>query len=224
MSPKANKSPIKKTPQNNKIKSDRSTQATSKIKEPKEKEATSWFSFLFKPYNLLFGIIALFFLMWCNTSMPSYHWVYDGLLKGGSEYCKMVQQEIDKRTQNITDPIKRQNIEYDTKYEAKLGIEYMFLKFIREATPKNAIILFPPSNVLTQKTDYLTLKGEVTTKTWVSHFLYPRTIVYEQEKGKNPYYKKAQYIVVLHGWGFDHLDYTPSQRNTVDVLPLHRSK
>jgi hypothetical protein len=221
MSPKPDKSSVKITPKGNKNKSMPAPKpATSATAKP----STGWLAFLFKPYNLLFGVIAVLFLSWCNTSIPSYNWVYKGLLTDGYKYCGMVQQEIDKRCQTVSDSRQKAAIAYDTKYEAKLGTEYKFLQFIREATPKDAIILFPPGKVITQKTDYLTLKGELTTKTWVSHFLYPRTIVYENEKGKNPFYDKAQYIVVLHGWGFDHLDYTPNQRNAVDVLPLHRLK
>jgi len=184
----------------------------------------SWFAFLFRPINLLFGLTAFLFLVWCIKSINSYNWVYNGLLKDGVKYCGMVQNEIDKRTKGLYDPIKKRQIAYDTKYEAKIGTEFMVLKMIRDKTPPNAIILFPPPLILTQKTTYLTLRYEIGMKPWASHFLYPRTIVYEQEKGKNPFYDKAQYIFVLHGWGFDHLDYEPQQRNAVDILPLHKSQ
>jgi hypothetical protein len=146
------------------------------------------------------------------------------LLKEGIKYCGMVEKEIENRTRGIHDPAIRRQIAYDTKYEAKIGTEFMILKEIRDNTPPNAVILFPPPLILTQKTSYLTLRYEIGMKPWASHFLYPRTIVYEQEKGKNPFYEKAQYIFILHGWGFDYLDYEPKQRNLVDILPLHKSK
>ena len=184
----------------------------------------SWFTFLFKPYNLLFGLIAIMFLVWCNTNVSAYNWVYNGLLKDSYKYCGTVQDEINKRIQTVSDPRMKRQIAYDTKYEAKVGTEFLILKMIRDATPPNAVILFPPPIVLTQKTTYLTLRYEIGMKPWASHFLYPRTIVYEQEKGKNPFYAKAQYIFVLHGWGFDHLDYIPQQQNLVDILPLHQSQ
>ncbi len=184
----------------------------------------NWFTFLFKPYNLLFGFIAIMVLTGLNKNVPAYNWVYNGLLKDGYKYCGMVQDEIDKRTKGISDPAVKRQIAYDTKYEAKVGTEFMILKQIRDNTPPNAIILFPPPLILTQKTSYLTLRYEIGMKPWASHFLYPRTIVYEQEKGKNPFYDKAQYIFILHGWGFDHLDYEPQQRNLVDILPIHKSQ
>jgi hypothetical protein len=190
----------------------------------KSPSSGSWFAFLFKPYNLLFGLIAIMFLVWCNKNVSSYNWVYNGLLKDGYNYCGTVQDEINKRTRTVSDPRMKRQIAYDTKYEAKIGTEFMILKMIRDATPPNAIILFPPPLVLTQKTTYLTLRYEIGMKPWASHFLYPRTIVYEQEKGKNPFYAKAQYIFVLHGWGFDHLDYVPQQKNLVDILPIHQSQ
>lgn len=190
----------------------------------KATSSRSWFAFLFKPYNLLFALIAIMFLVWCNKNVTAYNWVYNGLLKGGYKTCGEVQEIINSRTKNERDPAKKRQIAYDTKYEAKIGVEFSILKFIRDNTPSNAIILFPPPLILTQKTTNLTLRYEIGMKPWASHFLYPRTIVYEQEKGKNPFYDKAQYIFVLHGWGFDHLDYEPLQRNQVDILPLHKSQ
>lgn len=190
-----------------------------------EKSTTfgDWFTFLFKPYNLLFGFVAILFLASLNKNNIAYNWVYNNLLKEGYKYCGMVQDEIDKRTRGISDPRVKRQIAFDTKYEAKVGAEFMVLKEIRDNTPPNAIILFPPPVVLTQKTTYLSLRYEIGMKPWASHFLYPRTIVYEQEKGKNPFYDKAQYVFILHGWGFDHLDYEPQQRNLVDILPIHKS-
>lgn len=184
----------------------------------------NWFTFLFKPYNLLFGLIAVMFLLWCNKNVLSYNWVYNSLLKDGYKYCGLVQNEINNRSRGVSDPKMERQIAYDTKYEAKIGVEFMVLKMIRDNTPPNAIILFPPPLILTQKTANLTLRYEIGMKPWASHFLYPRTIVYDQEKGKNPFYEKAQYIFVLHGWGFDRLDYEPKQRNQVDILPLHKSQ
>ncbi|MCX6307402.1 MAG: hypothetical protein NTY32_00755 [Bacteroidia bacterium] len=196
---------------------------TQQLTVEKSPSSGSWFGFLFKPYNLLFGFIAILFLVWCNKNVTSYNWVYNNLLKGGYKYCGMVQEEINNRTRGISDLALKRQIAYDTKYEAKIGTEFMILKMIRDKTPPNAIILFPPPLILTQKTTNLNLKYEIGMKSWASHFLYPRTIVYEQEKGKNPFYEKAQYIFVLHGWGFDHLNYEPQQRNQVDILPLHKS-
>jgi hypothetical protein len=188
------------------------------INQPSE----SWIAFAFKPLNLLFGLMAILFLVWGNTTMPSYHWVHKDLLKGGYELCDMVQKEINKRTQSVHDPILKRQIAYDTKMEAKIGVEFLVLKQIRDNTPPDAVILFPPSNVITQKTSYLTLKFELAMKTYTSYFLYPRTVVYETEKGKNPFFEKAQYVFVLHGWGFEYLDYVPKVKNAVDILPLHQ--
>jgi len=184
----------------------------------------SWLGFLFKPYNLLFGLIAIMFLVWCNKNVSSYNWVYNGLLKDGYKYCGDVQKEINNRTRSVSDPVKKLQIAYDTKLEAKVGTEFMVLKMIRDNTPPNAIILFPPPLVMTQTTSYLTLRYEITMKPYASYFLYPRTVVYEQEKGKNPFYEKAQYIFLLHGWGYDHLDYVHQQQSPVEILPLHKTQ
>jgi hypothetical protein len=188
-----------------------------------QKKENGWLSALFNLYNILFLVIALIFLSWSKSTFPAYKWVQDDLLKGGYENCIAVQKVIDDRSRNIHDPIEKQRIATDTKYEAKIGVEYIVLKQIRDMTPPDAIILFPPYNVMTQKTSYLTLRYELTMKAYSSYFLYPRTIVYEQEKGKNPLFDKAQYVFLLHGWGFNYLGYEPKQRNAVDILPIHRS-
>lgn len=204
---------------------------SEQMKKPIEKHAPvpvhpvgNWLSFLFKPYNLLFGSIAIAILMILYSLMPSYNWVYNKLLRDGYDYCNLVQKEIDNRTQSVRDPVMKRVIAYDTKYEAKIGVEFMLLKMIRDNTPTNAVILFPPPLIVSQKTSYLTLRYEFSMKPWVSHFLYPRTVVYEQEKGKNPFYEKAQYILILHGWGYDHLDYKPDKQTAIDFLPLHQSQ
>jgi hypothetical protein len=201
--------------------------ATRKTASPapgRSKESGSWIGFLFKPFNLLFAFAALLFLIWCKTSMPSYQWVYQDLLKGGYQTCQMVQKEIDNRTRGVRDEKQREQIAYDTKLEAKMGVEFLVLKQIRDNTPPDAVILFPPPAVMTQKTSYLTLRYEITMKPYATHFLYPRTVVYEQEKGKNPYFNKVNYVFCLHGWGFQYLNYKPAQFNAVDVLPIHQSQ
>jgi hypothetical protein len=192
----------------------------TKTQNTSQSADSSWFAFLFRPYNLLFGLVAILFLAWINSSVPSYNWVYNGLLKGGYETCKQIQKEIDRRSQGAS-PEQRKSIAMDTKYEAKVGVEFMVLKYIRDNTPKDAVILFPPSAVISQKDQNLTLSYELSLKAYPSYFLYPRKVVYEWEKGKNPLFEKVQYVFALHGWGYQYLDYQPAQRNIVDILPIH---
>lgn len=220
MNPKPSSNRKKPTPTHS-----ASTGAKSKpgIQETPQKDG-SWLGFLFNPFNLLFLFVAILFLVWCNSNMPSYNWVQKDLLRSGYESCDMVQKEIDKRCQNISDPRQKRQIAQDTKYEFKVGLEFVVLKQIRDMTPPDAVILFPPYNVMTQKTSYLTLRYELTMKAYSSYFLYPRTIVYEQEEGKNPMFNKVNYVFALHGWGFQYLDYEPKQRNAVDILPVHQAK
>ena len=195
--------------------------AESKSPAPSEK-SDSWFGFLFKPYNVLFAIAALLFLAWCNSSVPSYSWVKKDLLQGGYQYCAVIDKEIQRRTSAVQDPSLKEKIALDTKLEAKLGVEFLILKHIRENTPPDAIILFPPSTVITQKTANITLKWDMAMKAFPSYFLYPRSVVYASEKGRNPLFEKVQYVFILHGWGYEYLDYELPQRSEVDILPIHR--
>lgn len=197
----------------------------SKSNNTKAKQPTAsngnWFFFLFKPWNLLFLFLACMFLAWCNNSVPGYHWVYNSLLKGGVQTCQLIDKEIDKQAAAFGNKEKKAEIAQDIKYQAKIGIDYAVLKFIKENTPEDAVIIFPPNDVITQKTQYLSLRQELTMKAFPSYFLYPRKIVYEREKGRNPLYEKANYVFILHGWGYDKLNYKVSDNQAVNILPIH---
>jgi hypothetical protein len=56
---------------------------------------------------------------------------------------------------------------------------------------------------------------------WITYFLYPRRMVYEDDKGKSPLYAQATYVVSINGYGIDKLNYQVKQEPFM-VLPLRK--
>lgn len=74
----------------------------------------------------------LIYTLFCH--FPAYHWVYADLLK------KNMAQK--KRYPHLT---------FDQKMQIKLGADYQYLMYLREATPQNAIILYPSATAFHKK-------------------------------------------------------------------------
>ncbi len=196
-----------------------------KAKQPaNDPKGGSWLGFLFKPYNLLFAFLVYLILTFCNSKVEGYNWVSSVLMKEGLNACKLTQREIEKRERIETNPELRKTIARDTKYEVKLGADYLVLKFIREKTPKDAIILFPSPDILCKPNQFVSLRRDMGLKAFPSYFLYPRKIVYENEKDKNPLFYKAQYVLTFLGWGYQYLDYQMEPRNGIEILPIHQNQ
>ena len=59
-------------------------------------------------------------------------------------------------------------------------------------------------------------------KAWCTFFLYPRKIVYYDEKETDPNYKKANYIAVLKNWGIDKIKYKITSDVQYGVFPISK--
>jgi hypothetical protein len=140
----------------------------------------------------------------CVTKIDSYNWVWNGLLKSNYELTK-----------------KYPNMTLDERLSMKLGLDYSYLKMIRENTPDTAVILFQEKQYITEKVGTQAL-GSIVNKMWVTHFLYPRTILYKEEKETNPYYNKITHIAITAGHGYDDLDYSVSERQYFTILPKYK--
>ena len=93
------------------------------------------------------------------------------------------------------------------KYEAKWGQgEITYVYKIKNGTPDSSIILLPPKKTFTD----VGFKSAPDLP-WITYFLYPRIVVYEDEKATNPNYAKANYLVSINGWGIDKVS-TPIEK------------
>jgi hypothetical protein len=79
----------------------------------------------------------------------------------------------------------------------------------------------PPDSVFLNTKSTTKFHKEIAEKSWASYFVYPRKLVYEKEKETNPLYAKANYVVVLNGWGLDKIHYELQNRIVTGVLPIN---
>lgn len=125
----------------------------------------------------------------------------------------------------------------------KLGVDYRYIKYyILDKTPEDAVILMP---------DYYDFKipddapantvkfHRLVEKAYVYYFAYPRTLIYDFTDGsdtllggipnyiQDPDYeekrKNITHVAIVHGKGYEHLNYYPKQRELHTVLPIDDS-
>lgn len=165
--------------------------------------------------NILSGAAAAFLVAILYKSVDSYSWIYDSVIK---ENLKTIREYG--------------GLTLDQKYEAKLGFDYSFLYTVRENTPENAVILWPPEDAIkTAKVNQQGNDGKVQSVKaftfmhslpWSTYFLYPRRIVSEDEAGKIPLYDSATHVAVVNYWGYDKIRFINLDQNKKQftILPL----
>lgn len=154
--------------------------------------------------NILFFIVSLLFLMVLFRHYPAYHWVYADLLK-----------------KNMVQKIKYPHLTFDQKMLIKLGYDYQFLMYVRESTPKDAIILYPSSAAFHKKGSPFT--QEIDNKIWATRFLYPRKLVLESEMKTNKYAGGITHVVVVNREVPSKLLLSPDSIPPHVVLSVHYS-
>jgi hypothetical protein len=157
-------------------------------------------------FNLLAVATAIILIRACYKNVMGYTWMYDSLLKGNYELIS-----------------KHKNLTVDERKEMKMGFTFAFLKFVRDNTPEDAIILFPGRDVFFPEGQKSNFNGEPTTKLWCLNTLYPRKIVYVNEVD-NIYSDRITHVAIVDGWGYDRLNYEVPQKIQYAVFPLNQNK
>jgi len=156
-------------------------------------------------FNLIGLTISFFIALIAYKNVPGYTWVKDELIK---ENLKIVK--------------KHPRLSVDEKLGAKIGYDFHVLKMIKDATPENAVILFP-----SQDTCYSVRKreggqnlsgGGIHVKFWCQYYLYPRKVVYD--KTPDPDHSKANYLAIIGGNGYDKLKYPVKEKVDYTVYEL----
>ncbi|HVI44697.1 MAG TPA: hypothetical protein VM802_07500 [Chitinophaga sp.] len=153
--------------------------------------------------NTVLAAIAGMIIYFIIKSLPGYDWVCNDMLKSNMETISLYP-----------------DLTTDQKLEIKLGKSYGYLRYVKEQTPENAVILFPGAEAFSppgQKSDYT---GEPYNKLWALRFLYPRKLVIPSEMGKTSYYRKVTHIAVVNGLGAEKLETPPGIPLTDIVLPV----
>jgi hypothetical protein len=153
---------------------------------------------------MLLGAVALIYVL--RSYNAGYQWTFQTLLK---ENLKMMKEYKD--------------ITLEQKYEAKLGFSYRFLSNIRKSTPEEAVVIMPPDTVLRPPGGKSDFSEFIVSKMWASYFVYPRKLIYENEKGTSPFYDSATHVAIANYWGYDKLDYPVGNQAQYSVMPLKQT-
>ena len=151
-------------------------------------------------FNLIGGGVALMFLYIIFNSVQGYDWLLNTMLKNNFETVE-----------------KYHNLNIAERYELKWGGEIGYVNRIKKSTPDSAIIIVPPKKLLTQAG----FKSAVELP-WLTYFVYPRKVVYEDDKDSSKIYNQATYILSVNGWGFDKVNYHIDKPEAFMILPLKK--
>ncbi|MDR1593298.1 MAG: hypothetical protein LBS43_02280 [Prevotellaceae bacterium] len=171
----------------------------------KQSSASSWWSKAFGLRSMAVAIVLGLLLYQGVSTSASYQWVWNNLLKGNWTYIWANRKaSLEERNQR------------------KLGFDYIYLSHIKKNTPEDAIILFPLRTHITEQKGDQKLSNNVISKNWATHFLYPRTVLYKDEKDTNPLYGKVTHIAIVAGHGYEDVEYDVQQKYAFTVIPKTR--
>lgn len=109
----------------------------------------------------------------------------------------------------------------DNRFEMKLGLSHVYLRYVKENTPENAVILLPGKEAFYPEGEERIFSGEPYNKLWAIRFLYPRRVIIPSELGKTPWSEKITHVAIVNGRGYEYLDYEVEQKAPHAVLPMH---
>ena len=177
------------------------TPSTKKGTATPQKEGIS-FSWVAK--NIFAVVIVLFLLnKFVLDVQPGYNWAYNMLQKN--------LETIRHYSRTTT----------DNRFEMKLGLSHVYLRYVKENTPENAVILLPGKEAFYPEGEERIFSGEPYNKLWAIRFLYPRRVIIPSELGKTPWSEKITHVAIVNGRGYEYLDYEVEQKAPHAVLPMH---
>ncbi|MDR2118696.1 MAG: hypothetical protein LBP25_04090 [Tannerellaceae bacterium] len=152
--------------------------------------------------NLFFAFLAGFLLLKAMESNDGYKWAYTML------------------TGNMKTIRANPNLSIWEKNEMKLGVDFAYVRFLKESTPENAVILYPAYEDFYPKDKQTPFKQEVYNKIWALRFLYPRILVLPSELETSRYAPDITHVAIVNGRGYERLNYTVENMQEFGVLPV----
>ena len=167
------------------------------------KRANSLATWLF---NIIGAIVAWIFIAVLFSNVQGYDWLLNTMLKGNFETME----------QNPPNPTIDQR--YEIKWGGKIGQgEISYVNRIKQQTPDSAIIIIPPRKLLTD-VGFKSMQEMA----WLTYFVYPRKVVYEDDKDSSRLYANAGYVLAVNGWGMNKVNYQIQKPEAFMVLPLKK--
>jgi hypothetical protein len=174
----------------------------NKVELPVHKSTWWWLGNVLGWRSMLAAVAVAILVYNVVDKNSGYQWVTKNYLQGNWEHIR-----------------KYPNATLEERNQMKLGFSYVFLNYIVKHTPDTAIILFPLKKHITENANGTQLTSDVTAKNWATYFIYPRRIVYKDDKDTDPLYSKVTHVAICAAHGYEDLDYQVFQRAYFDVLP-----
>jgi hypothetical protein len=190
---------------NNTVRKRKTTQPIVSDNEKQTSVFKNWWNKAFGIRSMAVAIVIGLLLYKVISLDAGYQWVWKDLLVGNWKYIQI------HRKANI-----------EERNQMKLGFDYAYLNYIKKNTPEDAVILFPSKAHITEQNGKQKLSNNVTSKNWMTHFVYPRTALYKDEKDTNPLYDKVTHIAIVAGHGYEDLEYEVKEKQAFTVLPKKR--
>jgi hypothetical protein len=152
--------------------------------------------------NVFFAFLFGFLLLKAMNINEGYKWAY-GMLTSNMEVIR-------------TNP----NLTLREKNEMKLGADFTYLWFLKEATPENAVILYPSSEDFFPPDKPSPFKQEVQNKIWALRFLYPRIVLLPSEMDISPYAPDITHVAIVNGRGYERVNYPVENKQEYGILPV----
>lgn len=152
---------------------------------------------------LTIGFLSLFY--YAINNGVGYIWVKDTLIGANLETIK-----------------KNRDITFDQKIESKLGFSAKYMRFLVQNSPDTAVILMPPSKEIFRAGLDTDFDKYAKSKTWGTYFVYPRKLVFEDEKETSSLYAKVTHVAIMNGWGYDKVNYPVKNGGQHTIIPLNK--
>ncbi|MDR0349583.1 MAG: hypothetical protein LBH90_08865 [Tannerella sp.] len=103
----------------------------------------------------------------------------------------------------------------DERLGIKLGFNYAYLKHVCDNTPEDAVILFPPRDIILKQPTQFT-EAELSQQ-WIYSFVYPRKVVIDGTGATD----RVTHIAIMNGWGYDKLSYQVENKHENAIYPVN---